>query len=299
MVDPATILYFHFMRRYLQYEPFNIYLFDTSEWQHPVHKHSYFEIIFIRSGRGLHVINDNTVVYTSGDVFLLGPEDYHYFDIQEHTTFCYIRFTEVYIKDPALPKLPNWLKTIEFILHSPYQNHGTIVTEAKEKEQLDHLLTVLLFEYSNREESSYELIMNSIMKAMLGILARNMVRQKLTARTKTKSAKLIEDIILYISQHIYEPDALRMERLVERFSFSASYLSIFFKKQTGEPLQQYILRYKLKMIESRLLLSEMSISQITYEFGFTDGSHLNKLFKKYCGVSPGEFRAAKVAEKLQ
>ncbi len=290
MVNMPTYLYIHFMKRYIQYEPFNIYLFDTSVWEHPVHKHSYFEIIFIRSGRGLHVINDNTVLYTAGDVFLLGPEDYHYFDIQEHTTFCYIRFTEVYIKDQDVQKVPDWMRTIEFILNSPYQCEGTIVTDAEEKEHLDLLLSVLLYEYNNREESSYELIMHSIMKGMLGILARNMVRQKLIDKKKTKSSRLIEDIMLYISQHIYEPDALRMERLVEKFNFSHSYLSIFFKKQTGEPLQQYILKYKLKMIESRLQSGDRSISETAYEFGFTDGSHLNKLFKKYYGVAPGAFR---------
>ncbi|RDV15434.1 AraC family transcriptional regulator [Pontibacter diazotrophicus] len=284
------------MRRYIQYEPFNIYLFDTSKWEHPVHKHSYFEIIFIRSGRGLHVINNNTVLYTAGDVFLLGPEDYHYFDIQEHTTFCYIRFTEVYIKDETLLKVPDYMRTIAFILNSPYQCQGTIVSDSEEKEHLDRLLSVLLYEYSNRGESSYELIMHSIMQAMLGILARNMVRQKLIDKKKTKSSKLIEDIMLYISQHIYEPEALRMERLVEKFNFSNSYLSIFFKKQTGESLQQYILKYKLKMIESRLQSGDRSISQIAYEFGFTDGSHLNKLFKKYYGVAPGAFKAKQVAD---
>lgn len=299
MVDMPLCLYIHVMKRYIQYEPFNIYLFDTGTWQHPVHKHSYFEIIFIRSGHGLHVINDNTVLYTAGDVFLLGPEDYHYFDIREHTTFCYIRFTEVYIKDPSLPKVPDWIRTIEFILNSPYQSYGTIVTEPNEKEQLDRLLTVLLYEYNNREDSAYELIMNSIMKAMLGMLARNMVRQNLQERKKTKSSKLIEEIMLYISQHIYEPDALRIERLVGKFHFSPGYLGIFFKKETGETLQYYILKYKLKMIESRLLASDMSISQITYEFGFTDGSHLNKLFKKYYGVAPGEYRARYILDKAK
>ena len=299
MVDMPMYLYFQSMKRYIQYEPFNIYLFDTGTWQHPVHKHSYFEIIFIRSGSGLHVINDNTVRYTAGDVFLLGPEDYHYFEIREHTTFCYIRFTEVYIKDPALPNVPDWQRTIAFILHSPYQCNGTIVTETDEKEQLDRLLTVLLYEYENRQDSSYELIMNSIMKAMLGILARNMVRQNTQERRKTKNSRLIEDIMLYISQHIYAPDALRLERLVERFNFSPGYLGIFFKKETGETLQQYILHYKLKMIESRLLASEMTISQITHEFGFTDGSHLNKLFKKHFGVAPGEYRAMRLSNKAK
>lgn len=298
MVDLPSSLYIQVMKRYIQYEPFNIYLFDTGTWQHPVHKHSYFEIIFIRSGQGLHIINDNTVLYTAGDVFLLGPEDYHYFDIREHTTFCYIRFTEVYIKDSATPKAPDWLRTMEFILNSPYQRNKTVVSEASEKEQLDRLLTVLLYEYNSRQQGANEIIMNSLMKAMLGILARNMVRQNLDEKGKTKSSRLVEDIMLYISQRIFEPDALRMERLVEKFNFSHNYLGIFFKKETGETLQQYIQKYRLKMIESRLLSSEMSISQITYEFGFTDGSHLNKLFKKHYGVSPGAFRANGLPEKI-
>ncbi|MDQ4139958.1 MAG: AraC family ligand binding domain-containing protein, partial [Bacteroidota bacterium] len=101
------------MKRYIQYEPFNIYLFTASEWQHPVHKHSYFEIIFIRSGQGKHYINGNTYSYSAGDVFLLGPEDYHSFQIGEKTTFCYLRFTEAFVKDSALPQSPIWSRTIK------------------------------------------------------------------------------------------------------------------------------------------------------------------------------------------
>ncbi|HEV7349821.1 AraC family transcriptional regulator [Telluribacter sp.] len=278
------------MKRYIQYEPFNIYTFEASEWPHPVHNHSYFEIIFIRSGRGNHCINDNSFHYSAGDVFLLGPEDYHYFEIAELTEFCYIRFTEVFLEDHTQPKSPNWIRTVESLLNSPYQSCGSLVADRQEKTLLEHLLTVLIHEYTHREEGSYDLIMNGIMKAILGILARNGVREDLVKRKDIKSAKLIEDIVLYVRQHIREPEQLRIEHLVGRFNYSASYLSALFKTQTGESLQQYILKYKLKLIENRLLYSSLSVSQITYEFGFTDGSHLNKLFKKYYGMTPNEFR---------
>lgn len=62
------------------------------------------------------------------------------------------------------------------------------------------------------------------------------------------------------------------------------------KKQTNETMQQYILNYKMKMVESRLLHSDMRINEIVEELGFTDESHLNRLFKKYKDVSPTEFR---------
>ena len=46
----------------------------------------------------------------------------------------------------------------------------------------------------------------------------------------------------------------------------------------------------MKMVESRLLHTDMRINEIVEELGFTDESHLNRLFRKYKGVSPTEFR---------
>lgn len=44
------------------------------------------------------------------------------------------------------------------------------------------------------------------------------------------------------------------------------------------------------MVESKLLHSDMRIGEIAEELGFTDESHLNRLFKKYRGCNPTEFR---------
>ena len=278
------------MKRYIQYEPFNIYCFDTLKWQHPIHNHTYFEIIFIRKGSGEHFINGNTFPYATNDVFLLGPEDYHYFEIKENTSFCYIRFTEIFIKNNERSISENWLRIIEFLIGKPYLSVGSLVKNDKEKELLNHLLVVLIHEYTNRDKGSYETIINGTMRAILSILSRNIARHELIPGKEIKRPTLIEDIWFYIDQHIQQPDKLRIEQMVKHFNYSSNYLSVFFKKKTGESLQHYILKHKFKMIENRLMFSDLSISEITHEFGFTDESHLNKLFRKYSTMTPGQFR---------
>ena len=61
-------------------------------------------------------------------------------------------------------------------------------------------------------------------------------------------------------------------------------------------MQQYIIRYKLSLIEIRLLHTNMRAGEIAYVLGFTDESHLARLFKKYMGVSPRQFRKLSAAK---
>jgi AraC family transcriptional regulator, L-rhamnose operon regulatory protein RhaS len=276
------------MRRYIQYEPFNIYCFEADKWQHPVHNHTYSEIIFIRKGSGRHIINGNSFTFTLGDVFLLGPEDYHLFEIETTSEFFYIRFTEDFIKSENSTHQKSWHKTIEFLLKSSYQSNGSIVKNEQDKNVLNHLLIVLKHEYENRQNASHEVMMDSLMKSILSVLARNIIDH--SSLKANGQGKPIEDLLIYIRKNIHSPKNLRIEQLAEVFNYSQNYLSIFFKKQTGESLQQYILKYKLKLIEDRLTFSNLNLSQIADEFGFTDISHLHKVFRKHYGVAPKDFR---------
>jgi len=279
------------MKRFNQYEPFNISLFTLSEWPYPLHNHNHFEIIFIHRGEGVHVVNEHRFAYRAGDVFLLGPEDHHLFEIAAPTEFCYVRFTQLFFRgDQPGERDKDWQQTVEYLFHTPYQAGGSLVKDPAEKERLDHLRAVLLAEYGHRKAPFAEHILGHVLQSIISILARNITAEAPGAAAEGGRSRTLENILVYVRQHIYQPERLRLESLAEHFRYAPNYLSIFFKRQTGESLQQYILRYKLKLVETRLRYSDWSVSQIAYEFGFTDESHLGKLFKKYYGQTPRGFR---------
>ena len=275
------------MKRYILHTPFSIYQFEASTWMHSVHKHTYFEIIFILKGRGFHHINGNTFDYIAGDVFLLGPEDFHDFDIQEVTAFCFVRFNESIHKEYPGDKDRPWQPVIRTLLNTSSQSRGSIVTDKDEKQKLHHLLAVLEAECANDQSQYFDIIRDSLMRSMMVILARNLFSQTPAKPVLKDSA---EAILMYIRQHIYQPEDLTIEHLASTFNYAPAYISLFFKKQTGESLKQYIIRHKIKLIEARLLYSQLTLTEIADEFGYTDESHLCKQFRKYTGTTPTAFR---------
>ncbi|GAB3276543.1 hypothetical protein GCM10027347_50120 [Larkinella harenae] len=275
------------MKRYILHTPFNIYHFEATNWMHAVHTHTYFEIIFILKGRGIHHINGNAFSYTEGDVFLLGPQDFHEFAIEELTEFCFIRFNESIYNHSIEEKDSTWQPIIKTLLTTSSQSRGSIVLDNREKQKLHALLMVLEAEYERHQSPQFVIIRDSLMRSILMILARNLFDQTATRPLLHHS---VEAILLYIRQHIYQPQKLRVESLADAFHYAPAYISIFFKKQTGESLKQYIIKHKIKLIEARLLYSPLTLAQIADEFGYTDESHFCKQFKKYTGVTPSALR---------
>lgn len=276
-----------FMKRYILHSPFNIYHFKATTWSHPPHNHTYFEIIFILKGNGRHQINGNTFEYSEGDVFLLGPEDFHYFEINSLTEFCFIRFNQYFNKSQKEEKESSWQKVLKTLLHTSSQSRGSIVYNKGEKQKLHNLLNVLEQEYENNQSQYFETIRDSLMRTMLTILARNLSGQTTSTPVQKKSA---EAILMYVQRHIYNPSDLTIKHLADTFHFAPEYISIFFKKHTGQSLKQYIITHKIKLIEARLLYSQLPLANIAYEFGYTDESHLCKQFRKYTGHTPSAFR---------
>lgn len=121
------------------------------------------------------------------------------------------------------------------------------------------------------------------------IIARN-ISEYLPENINKQSDGKAHTILEYIQTNIYEPEKLSISAMSEKFGISETYLGRFFKKQANETLQDYISKYRIKLVENRLSYSDLRIGEIASELGFNDESHLNKIFKKHRGTTPSAFR---------
>lgn len=280
------------------YQPFEIVYKELDECQKSAHKHNFFELVYIAGGTGKQCINNNQFDYRAGQMFLITPEDCHSFKVETTTQFFFVRFNDIYIETQKQQESKDnaWIKRMEYILHNASHQPGCILCNGGDKLLVKALFQSITSELVNRELYHHELI-SQLVNTMITIVARN-IAMALPEKVNDSTGNTIIDMINYIQQHIYTPEVLRVDSLSNHFSISEGYLSRYFKKHTGESLQQYITNYKLKLVEIRLQHSDMRINEIVIELGFTDISHLNRLFKKHRGINPSAFRKLAIKKSL-
>ncbi|XZF14938.1 AraC family transcriptional regulator [Chitinophagaceae bacterium MMS25-I14] len=269
------------------YEPYELALRGPmTECPRGDHKHTFFEMVYVVSGTGRQRINNARFPYKAGHLFLLAPEDAHRFDIETPTVLFFIRFNNIYLQADAHHK--ELLQRLELILKNASLEPGCILKNEQDKHTVKAIMQAMISEYQNDDLYHKELVAQFI-NTLLVIAARNIV-MSLPEKIDEQSQDKVLAILQYVQMNIYNPEKLKAEHISSRFGISESYLGRYFRRQTNETLQQYILNYKLKLIENRLLHTDMRITEIADEFGFTDKSHLARLFKKYKGTNPGDFR---------
>lgn len=73
--------------------------------------------------------------------------------------------------------------------------------------------------------------------------------------------------------------------------FNPDYLNRVFKTETGRTLTEYIIESRLERAKELLLETDLTVSEIALQCGYSNFSYFSTLFKKSTNLSPTEFRA--------
>ena len=93
----------------------------------------------------------------------------------------------------------------------------------------------------------------------------------------------------YVKKNYAVPD-ISLNHIAKEFNFSYSYLSKFFKKEFGCTFVNYLHQIRIEASKPLLRDSSLPISEIASKIGYLSSNTFIKTFKKYEGMSPGEFR---------
>ncbi|NIG55635.1 AraC family transcriptional regulator [Chitinophaga sp. Cy-1792] len=266
------------------HQPYELDLLETSEYQAREHRKTFFEMVFVLEGAGTQIINKHRLPYSKDKLFLIFPQDTHGFEITAMTRFFFIRFNTSYLKTQS----KEWIQKLEFIFHNYDHLPGCILDNITDKPLVRALVEALIREHVNQHPQQPDVI-RQLINTIITIAARNMLMLG-TCHAGTPKSNTALELLADVHQHIYDPEQLKTEKIAQRFNVSPTYISEYFKQHTGRSLQDYIISYKIKLIETRLQFTDMKMNEIVYEFGFSDASHLNRLFKKHAGLSPTAFK---------
>jgi AraC family transcriptional regulator len=104
------------------------------------------------------------------------------------------------------------------------------------------------------------------------------------SRSRGLSAARLRRVREFIEEHLDEP--LSIERLARVAAISASHLKSQFKRATGFPVHEYVVRQRVQRAKMLLTGSDLPLSQIALEAGFSHQSHMARAVRRVLGVRP-------------
>ena len=102
------------------------------------------------------------------------------------------------------------------------------------------------------------------------------------------ATRLSIDVANYVRHHLSEP--ISVEKMAGEFFLSRPYLSSRFKRETGRTLTDFILSEKTEEAKRLLRYSDRPLSAVSAYLGFSSHGHFSRVFRKYAGMTPGEYR---------
>ena len=111
------------------------------------------------------------------------------------------------------------------------------------------------------------------------------VQQYSSQRNYSSYTKIVLD---HIRRHLYEP--IKMKDLTFEADLNRRSLSIYFQKDTGLGITDYITRQRLEEAKVLLTTTNLSLVQISELLCFSSQSYFGKKYKAYWGITPKKYR---------
>lgn len=250
---------------------------------HIWHYHPEIEMVFVNGGSGKRQIGSHLSYYTEGDLILIGSNLPHcgFTDtttgnknetvIQMKPDFLGAGFLDL-PETKSIADLFNKAKGGIAFGAETKKAVGRRIESMDTQQPFERLLTLLSVLKDLENASDYKILNAS----------------GFSMEMQVQDNDRINMIFNYVKDHFQEE--INLAAIAEMASMTTPSFCRYFKKITKKTFTRFVNEYRIVHAAKLLAEKQISIANISYESGFHNFSHFNKLFKEFTGKSASEYR---------
>jgi len=251
----------------------------------PNHFHDEVEMIYIEKGLIHHTVNGEYLTLKEGEGLFINSNQFHELITDNKcdcTLYCLIFNPKILSNCAQMDKIVNSIsnnENLEYILlnaKTPWQ-----------KDVIDSLIKIV--EFSSDENQSVDICaaMGEVFR-LWGYLYENVDKEENSEAFVNTDLRLVKDMMLFIQSN-YGSD-ISLEQICKEFSIGKTKCTALFNQYVSMAPIEYLRSFRIEKSIEFLKKTNMSMSEIAYEVGFSGASYYGEYFKKMIGITPLQYR---------
>ncbi|MDD3927268.1 MAG: helix-turn-helix domain-containing protein, partial [bacterium] len=273
--------------------PLMVFRTEINRWTE-MHTHDFCELVVVLAGHGLHVTSDNRYPIAAGDVFVILSGSEHTYEDCKQLEIYNVLFDMSKLNLPVsdLYKLPSYhaLFSLEPGIRgtSDTAPHHYLTLSKPDLDEIGCILARTAEELT-LQEPGYQGMAVSLFFQTIIFLSR---RYACITIPEPWQWLRLGEIMSYIEQHTSE--MLTLAQLARIAGVSVSTLHRTFRAALGVSPMEYVIRRRLERAAGLLRYTDLTITEIASQTGFTDSNFFARQFRKRFGCAPRELRRSAV-----
>ncbi len=263
-------------------------LFEISEKQKELHCHNCLELNLVQGGRGKYIIGGKLYPIEPGDVFVINDSEHHLALHDEGD----LTLTVLLFAPGSLWKNRHGKEFLKPFLYRKENFSNRIAKGCTGYEDMFFAFSLIRRQMSEPPGSGQDrqIVAEAAVNLLLSLLyCYYSEKQELGPdQGSYHMFGRLDQVFSYIDAHFSEP--ITLDQLATLTAMSKNYLCKCFKETTGQTLFSYIEQIRIQYACYLLQASDSPVTGVALESGFTSVSYFNRVFRRHCGITPGQFR---------
>lgn len=254
-----------------------------------LHGHTDFsELVIVLEGSALQIVENDAYPITKGDVFVLDKYTHHSYENADNLKICNIMFRpEVIFENLHHIRQSSGFQAL-FILEPYYaQQHqfcSRLRLNPEDFTSIQKLLAEMIYEHTQKKESWQTLLYAKFLQ-LCTILSR--LYQDYGEDHASDVVKLATSVA-YIEKN-YCSDIILAD-LARMTGYSERQFNRLFQSAFSMSPSMYVTNLRLQKAQLLLKNSNLPVGEISWNCGYPDQNYFSRIFKKYIGLTPTEYR---------